>query len=62
MKKIHFYAPAICFTLGLAMFSTSCKHETDAEKYKGEVALNYFDTTVKPQDNFYKYVRTNQVA
>ncbi|HSY77239.1 MAG TPA: M13 family metallopeptidase [Bacteroidia bacterium] len=59
MKKVSFYAPAICFTLGLAMFSTSCKHETDAEKYKGEVALNYFDTTVKPQDNFYKYVNGN---
>ncbi len=59
MKKSSFYALAIYFTLGFAIFTISCKHETDAEKYKGEVGLSYFDTTVKPQDDFYKYVNGN---
>ena len=56
MKKAHLFGPAICLTLGLAMFNTSCKHETDAEKYKGEVGMANFDTTAKPQQDFYQYV------
>ena len=56
MKKVHFFGPAICLTFGLAIFSTSCKHESDAEKYKGEVAIANFDTTAKPQQDFYQYV------
>ncbi|MGP8215091.1 MAG: M13 family metallopeptidase [Bacteroidia bacterium] len=59
MKKTLFYVPAICFSMGALLFGTSCKHETDAEKYKGEVGLANFDTTVKPQQDFYHYVNGN---
>lgn len=59
MRKVHVYVPVICATLGLSLLSTSCKHESDAEKYKGEVGLANFDTTAKPQDNFYQYVNGN---
>jgi putative endopeptidase len=59
MKKVHLYAPVICLTIGAALFSTSCKHESDADKYKGEVGLANFDTTAKPQNDFYQYVNGN---
>jgi putative endopeptidase len=56
MKKVFFYGPA-CIMLSLAMFSVSCNNGTDnANKFKGEVAIADFDTTVKPQQDFYQYV------
>ncbi|HSY77240.1 MAG TPA: M13 family metallopeptidase N-terminal domain-containing protein, partial [Bacteroidia bacterium] len=59
MRKVHFYGPAICLTLSLNLFAQTSKPVSDAKKYKGEVALANFDTTVKPQDNFYEYVNGN---
>ncbi|HWY98242.1 MAG TPA: M13 family metallopeptidase [Bacteroidia bacterium] len=59
MKKVHFYGPAICLTLSLNLFAQTAKPVSDTKKYKGEVALANFDTTVKPQDNFYEYVNGN---
>jgi putative endopeptidase len=57
MKKVFFYAPATCFMLGAALSIVSCNHgSNDAAKYKGEVQLGNFDTTAKPQQDFYQYV------
>ncbi len=44
----------------VATIDFSCKHDgVDAEKYKGEVGLANFDTTAKPQQDFYQYVNSN---
>lgn len=57
MKKVISYGFATCIALSFTLLSTSCKQqEDDAVKYKGEVDFADFDTTVKPQDNFYQYV------
>lgn len=59
MKKSNFFSPAFCFTLTLCLFCMSCNDKNDAEKYKGEVGLANFDTTAKPQQDFYQYVNGN---
>ncbi|MGP8215090.1 MAG: M13 family metallopeptidase [Bacteroidia bacterium] len=59
MKNVNIYGTAICLSLSVLLFNTSCKHESDADKYKGEVGLANFDTTARPQQNFYQYVNGN---
>ncbi len=56
MKKAFFYSSTLCLALSSILLSTSCNHTDDAAKYKGEVDKANFDTTVKPQDDFYHYV------
>lgn len=60
MKKVHLFSPTVCLIVVIAQFCMSCNNsKNDAEKYKGEVGLANFDTTVKPQQNFYQYVNGN---
>ncbi|HXP51768.1 MAG TPA: M13 family metallopeptidase [Bacteroidia bacterium] len=60
MRTIHRQIAKTCLVMFVATIDFSCKHDgNDAEKYKGEVGLTNFDTTAKPQQDFYQYVNGN---
>lgn len=56
MKRHFIYSCCIGIAFCAGLFLPSCHHVTDAERYKGEVDLADFDTTIKPQQDFYHYV------
>jgi putative endopeptidase len=56
MKKTIYYLASFCISIFAILFGACNNKANDAEKYKGEVHLSNFDTTVKSQQDFYNYV------
>jgi len=53
MKKILILSSLSCLVSGLMLITTSCNH---ADTLPTGISRANFDTTVKPQQNFYEYV------
>lgn len=58
MKKTFSYSFGAAALLSIFLFNSGCKHQP-AMDYSKEINLANFDTTVKPQQDFYKYVNGN---
>ena len=59
MKKTFSYYFGACLLAGALIFSNACKHSAESSQYSHEINMANFDTTVKPQQNFYEYVNGN---
>jgi putative endopeptidase len=56
MKKAIFVSSLACAVIGSAIILSSCKHEGTPDTLPTGIVKADFDTTVKPQQDFYNYV------